>query len=584
MEFIKREDILSEAKFSDNRWGHMASGVLMNLLRIDKMNELYDRFYPARGIELIDKVLDHLNIRVDIDEEELRNIPKTGPFVLVSNHPFGLLDGLIMISAVGKVRPDLRVMANFLLQRFEPIRHFFFPVNPFSANNGSMGGIKASLKHLQEGNALGMFPAGEVSTFQGKDKERTVADKDWDPTVIKMIRKAQVPVVPVYFHGKNSMSFHLLGKIHPILRTLQLPNEFFRKQNKKIKMRIGAPISVKDQAEFADTEQLCRYLRARVYVLGSALSPKRFFRPNLRALKKPEPIVPAVDTLLLEREIEQIRERYLVTEHVNFEIFTAPHQAIPNILTEIGRLREVTFREVGEGSNRSIDLDEYDRYYEHLFIWDRVERRIVGAYRLGKGAEIAAQRGIEGFYTSTLFDMDAALLPILSQAVELGRSFVVKDYQQKPMPLFLLWKGILMFLLKQPDYRYLVGPVSISNDYSKVAQSYLIEFIKKNFFDHELAKLVRPKKEFEPNFKRTDADILIKDFGSDINKLDKLIADIEPKRFRVPVLLRQYIRQNARLLAFNIDPKFNNSLDGLILLDMQDVPEATLENLKRESK
>ena len=248
---------------------------------------------------------------------------------------------------------------------------------------------------------------------------------------------------------------------------------------------------------------------------------------------------------------------------------------------EIGRERELTFRQVDEGTNRSIDLDEFDLYYQQLFIWDNAGQSLVGAYRVGKGNEIMQQYGIKGFYIQSLFRVHDDAGNILSQSLELGRSFVVPAYQKQPLSLFLLWKGILYFLIKNPEYRYLIGPVSISNHYSKASKSLIIKFMMENFFHKELATLFKPRNAYKPKMKY-DLDVLVENTKSNLNKLDSMISDIEFDNYKIPVLLKKYLKLNAKIIAFNIDPLFNNALDGLIILDVLDIPLHTIQNLSKE--
>jgi hypothetical protein len=266
----------------------------------------------------------------------------------------------------------------------------------------------------------------------------------------------------------------------------------------------------------------------------------------------------------------------------NYSVICAPTVAIPNLFNEIGRLREVTFREVGEGTNKSTDIDEYDFYYHHLFIWDNVENKIVGAYRIGKGKEILALYGIKGFYINSLFRLKKQFEPIMSESIELGRSFITKDYQKKVMPLFLLWKGIMIFLLKHSEYRYLIGPVSISNDLSGFSKSLIVDFVKTYFFDEEMAKCIIPRKDFVVKTDNIiDRKIFIDSSEKDINKIERIILDIEPG-YRLPVLLKKYMEINAKIIGFNIDPKFNNCLDGLMILDLYETPLDVIKGLSRE--
>ncbi|MCB0737424.1 MAG: lysophospholipid acyltransferase family protein, partial [Bacteroidetes bacterium] len=396
-------------------------------------------------------------------------------------------------------------------------------------------------------------------------------------------RKAGVPIVPMHFAGANSAMFHLAGKVHPMLRTVQLPNELFTKRNKNIVIKIGKPIAVKD-IEDDDVEQLGRFLRAKTYAIGTDVNVKKFFRPNLQPAKKPEPIADAVEVNLLNDELLRLPSDSLVLEQGDFQVYVGSSKQLPHCLNEIGRLREVTFREVGEGSNLSIDVDEFDLYYLHMFIWDKKQHRIAGAYRIGQGDKIFPELGKKGFYTESLFKFKKQFYPILGKTVELGRSFITKEYQTKPMPLFILWRGILHFLIQNPQYRYIIGPVTISNEYSGLSKWLIIEFIKRHFYDKKLASWVTPRTAFEVQRKDRDEKLLDAINFDDIQKLDNLISDIEPRGFRVPVLLKKYLKQNARIIAFNIDPKFNNALDGLMILDMQDLPQGTIDKLKMEMK
>jgi putative hemolysin len=556
---------------------------LMQLFQLKKVNEIYDNALPNAGIDFLNAVLTQMKIKCHVTDTERQNIPKTGAFISVSNHPFGLLDGIFLIKVMAEVRPDYKVVANFLLKKIAPLEDYFISVNPFEVSKqdtANFAGLKAALKHVAAGHPLGLFPAGEVSTYQPDTK--TISDRVWTLPAIKLLQKAHVPVLPVYFQGTNSILFHLLGIIHPVLRTASIPAEFVKKQNQTIHLRIGKPILPEELTEFETTEKLGRYLRAKVYALGSALEVKKFFIPSLRALKKPQKIIDPIPVATIEEEIGRLPQEHKVHSKGNFEVYIAKAIQIPNILNELGRLREITFREVGEGSNRKVDLDEFDLYYDHLFVWDKQAGKIIGAYRLGKGDQIIEKYDKNGFYIHSLFHLSDELKPILRQAVELGRSFVVKEYQQRPLPLFLLWQGILHFLVHRKQYKYLIGPVSISNKYSPLSKQILITFIQKHYYDHKLAALVKPRNQYKVKVKNIDPEILLEKSESDINKIDKFISEIEPEHFRVPVLLKKYIMQNARIIGFNIDPKFNDALDGLMILNLEDAPKSTIDNLSKE--
>ena len=581
MELVKPKDILQTNPFLAYLGGESLAKFIMYVLRFNKLNKIYGQIGDKQGIEFVDALIGLLKINCEFDPNDLRKVPKTGPFIVVANHPFGGLDGILLIKILSQVRPDIKVMANFLLKRIEPISDFFLAVNPFEDQKGTrsgLGGLKSAMEHLQKGGGLCIFPAGEVSSYDASNK---ITDRQWQYPALKFIKRAGVPVVPVYFNGKNSRLFHLIGKIHPQLRTAKLPSEFLNKKRKPVKIRIGSVISVKEQEGFTEIYQFGRFLRAKTFSLNSRVEVKRFFNYSLFRQPKPEPVAPQTSQEKILDEIKSLEKENLLFKMKNFAVYCAPSHGIPFILNEIGRLREVTFREVGEGTNSSIDLDEFDLYYHQLFIWDLEALCIVGAYRIGKGADILHEFGLGGFYVQSLFRMKDSFIPIVQQSLELGRSFVVKEYQRQPMPLFLLWKGILYFLLKNPDYRYLIGPVSISNNYSKISKEMIIKFIMSHHFDWNMARLILPRNAFK--FKSQDPNInVIMENMSDINKLDQIIGDVDEMNTGLPVLLKKYIKLNARIISFNVDPKFNNCLDGLILLDVYDVPKNVVESLSKE--
>lgn len=556
--------------------------LLTRVARIDEVNDLYAKVCESQGISCIEELFKQLDLEIELDEKLLENIPKSGPFIVVANHPFGALDGLTMLYAITKVRPDFKVMANFLLQNVEPIKDYFISVNPFETKKeiySNVTGLKAVMQHIEQGHPLGLFPAGEVSTFQGD--LRTIADKKWAKSATKIIRNASVPVLPVYFDGTNSRIFHLLGLIHANLRTLALPSEMLKKKGKVIRMKIGKPIPVKDMEMFTNLEQFGRYLRAKTYALGSSFEVKRDYFRVFRIQKKADDIIDAIAPTIIEQEIASIQD-FKTLSYDNFDCFVVGSDYIPGILKEIGRLREVTFRAVGEGTNKSIDLDEYDLYYNHLILWDREAKKIAGAYRVGNGHEIIQRYGRRGFYISSLFRMDKRMDNMLSQSLELGRSFIVQEYQRHRLSLFLLWKGILYYLISNSQFRYIIGPVSISNNYQEVSKELIIEFIRRHHFDHQMAELVEPRNAFRPTVRNVDTDALVQSSQADIKKMDKIISEIEPSSYTMPVLLKKYLQQNAKIIAFNCDPKFNNALDGLMYLDLLNLPPDTVETLQRE--
>ena len=582
VKLVETDEFVKAARLNKRIGGNSAAKVLMTLLRINKLNKLYEEISHHRGMDFIDALIAKLQLEFEVSEDELAQIPKNGAFITVSNHPFGGIDGMLLVKILSKVRPDIRVMSNFVLNKIEPVSEYMLPVNPFERRKGaasSLGGVKMALEQVQQGGVLGMFPAGEVSSYN--EDNYGISDREWQYPAMKMIKKAAVPVIPVYFQGSNSKLFHILGLIHPTLRTVRLPAEVFNKKHKKIRIRIGNPVSVKEQDTFSDISKYGRYLRAKTYALGSVLEVKKFFRPRLNLNSRVEEVAEAVAPGLIIDEIEKIREEYSLFSSDHFEVFCTPSIEIPQIMNELGRLREITFREVGEGTNHSMDIDEYDLYYNQLFVWDNQNKQIVGAYRVGKGVEILNRYGVKGFYLQSLFRLNRRFQPTLKQSLELGRSFIVKEYQKRPMPLFLLWKGILYFLLKHNEYRYLIGPVSISNNYSQFSRGLIMQYIREHHFDKKLSRYVRPRTRYNvPGF-NIDEEILMAN-TDDLNKFDRFIKEVEPNNYTMPILLKRYLKLNGRIIGFNLDPKFNDALDGLLVLDLYDVPMETIASLSKE--
>lgn len=568
------------AKASHMRPGDPRITLLAEVSGLNRLERFYNEIEQREGQDFIAALFDHLELRLEVDEEDLAQVPREGGVAIVANHPYGAIDGLAMMHVLQRVRPDLRVMANFMLQQLEPLRDRFIGVNPFEQlrSRSSFQGMRQAMEHLAQGGALGVFPAGEVSSYR-KDLD-AVADPRWKAPVIKLIRSAEVPVLPLWFDGANSLVFQMLGMIHPNLRTLQLPHEMLRMRGRSVRLRIGKPMAPKDLAALPSVEQLARYLRAKTYALGSGAHVKREqFRPLLFP-QRPKPIVEPVPLEVLEQDLSALADRKLSSQ-VEFDLYLAPSDRIPNLLREIGRLREETFRAVGEGTNKRIDLDEFDHYYDHLFLWDREKRRVVGAYRIGDGRVIMERYGKRGFYTNTLFRMGRPMHRILGNSFELGRSFVTTDYQKHRLPLFMLWRGLLLHITSHPDHKYLIGPVSISGHYSRFSRGLIMEFVRKHHYDDALARHVRPRNRFHVGLEKADGDALLDASGEDIKKLDQLIADIEVNGSAVPVLLKRYLMLNARIIGFNSDPRFNDALDGLMLLDLTKLPEKTVEDLRK---
>ena len=566
--------------------GTFLGWIILKILKISTINKIYNRNKHLSNLEFLDALLKEFKIRFEIPDEDLKRLPKEGAYITVSNHPLGGVDGILLLKLMIEQRSDFKIIANFLLHKIEPLIPYIMPVNPFENRKdvkSSVTGFKNALLHLKEGHPLGIFPAGEVSTYRDG---KLLVDKPWEAAAMKLAKKAKVPIVPIYFHAKNSPLFYRLSKISDTLRTAKLPSELLTQKNRVIKVRIGRPISVKDQEQHETLEEFSDFIRKKTYMLSNAFENPKILKnisSSIKINKAPKKIITPVNPLIMRSEVDYLRAKNLrLLQSKNYEVYLAPAATIPNILREIGRLREITFREIGEGTNKAIDLDHFDTYYHHMFLWDTEAECLAGAYRMGLGTEIYEAFGIDGFYLQDLFRFEPELHDMMSKSIELGRAFIIKQYQQKPMPLFLLWKGIVHTTLRLPNHKYLIGGVSISNRFSNFSKSLMIEFMKSHYYDPYLAQYVHPKKEFKVKLKDADKDFVFDATEADLNKFDKIIDEIEPGALRLPVLLKKYIKQNARLIAFNVDPLFNNAVDGLMYIRISDLPDSTVRPVLEE--
>lgn len=559
--------------------GNILAGVVMNFVGIHKVNEVYDHIREYQGIEFADKLIEHLDVTCDYIPQELDYLPKEGPFIVVSNHPFGAIDGIMMLSILGKRRPDIKILTNFILSYIPNLAGHFFPVNPFTDRPGmksSLKGLKMAKEHLAAGGVLGLFPSGEVSS--NGNKEKVVKDIEWQSSIIKLIKGAEVPVVPIYFDGGNSRLFHLMGKVNPYLRTARLPRELMRKRGSTISLRIGKSMQPTEFEEYVDIPTLGRYLWNRSYALEANVMVQDVQKS---AVVVQEALAPHVDTEKLCAEIGALYQSRLF-EVGNYECYIADAQQIPNMMQEIARSREETFRAVGEGTNKSSDTDAYDTYYKHLILWDKTQKVFVGAYRLGMGSEIIDRYGVKGFYSNTLFGYKEGFKSHLRKTMELGRSFVVPAYQKDPLALMLLIKGLMYVTIKNPNVRYLIGPVSISAWYPYFYRSLMVHYLKEKQSIPEFGEFISPKYPFKPDFCRVDVDDLLVGKMDSLERFDRFMFRLSNGFYRLPTLLKKYIKLNARILAFNVDPDFNNCVDGLIMLDVMDVPKQEIDALSKE--
>lgn len=510
------------------------------------------------------------NVSLDLEPYDQRVLAKFPAAVFVCNRLLPGLDEWILLSLLAPHADTVRVLHPYPTPPPKALEDVAIRPQRGKLQEGflRLNFSKKVAKYVQKDVAVGLaldFSENLLGNF-GKNLLRT--------EILKQLRKAGQPIVPI----------HLIAD--------HLPGGLFRKafsgitydvfeQPVRVSVRVGTPILPEEMALFERNRPWGQFLQAKIFSLGSTFD----IQPEHFTGGKPadqHPVADPVDPSLIEADIASLKPECLITSRGPFDVYVAPFIELPNVMFEIARLRELTFRVAGEGTGQPRDLDEYDLYYLQLIIWDREARKIAGGYRLGQGDRIFKRFGVNGFYTSSLFKMKEGFYTILGQAVELGRSYVVPDYQKHRLPLFLLWKGILHFLLANPQYRYLYGPVSISKEFSDVSKSVIVEFVKQFCFDQDLARLVRPRKPFRIKTKSVNTRLLAEMLHGEFDALESFVEAIEPAHFKVPVLFRQYLKQNARFIAFNVDPNFSDCLDGLMILDLRNLPASTIEALQQE--
>ncbi len=550
----------------------------LGLREIDRIYRSACSLNPSRTFA--DRVLASAGVAYTYSENDLAGVPKTGPVVVVANHPFGGIEGVVLLSLLKRVRPDVRVMANYLLRVIPEMREDFIFVDPF----GSSGSAKANLKPIKECMAwlkqaglLVVFPAGEVSSYDRRANR--VRDKAWSASIAAIIRKTEATAVPLFFAGRNSTAFNAAGVLHARFRTLLLVRELINKRGRRLLVRIGSPLPWKHlEAVAMDDAVLVNYLRFRSYILDERATrrQRRLFLAHPPPSLPPEPIIPPEPTEWQIKEIAALPPEQKLVESGDLTVYIARSAQIPSILHEIGRLREITFRAVGEGTGDEIDLDDFDYYYNHAFIWNRARQEVIGSYRLGLADEIVREHGVQGLYTHTLFKFDERLMDRIQPAIELGRSFIRPEYQKSYIALFLLWKGISTFIGQNPRYRILFGPVSITNEYREASRGMILACMRRTCMAQDLGALVAPRIPPKPPRRAEWCMPQYEAFLSDLDLMATFVAEIEPDHKDIPVLLRQYLKLGGKLLAFNVDPEFSSVVDGLILVDLSQASPKTL--------
>lgn len=553
-------------------WVRVFRRPLESIFRFPALNRLYNKANATKesGISFSRRVLDAMNVSWRIGRSagaDGNPLPAEGPVVVVANHPFGGIEGVIMLAMLEQWRPDVKVLVNFMLSIIPDLRKDFFFVNPFggaAAKRENMASMKAGLKWLSDGHVLVVFPAGEVSSRDSRTG--LVRDIAWSDTITRMVRKTGATVVPIFFDGDNGRFFNMMGRIHPRLRTLLLPHELVNKNGREFRVEIGEAITPREMKPYESDVALTAFLRLRTYILAERPLPAttgKCAQKSLPAVHQ-APVVAPVPREALAADIAALPDSALICEGDGLKVYCAAAGQIPNCLREIGRLREITYREVGEGTNTEIDLDDYDKYYLHLFLWNEEKHEIAGAYRLGLANEIVTAKGVEGLYTHTCFNYERSFIDAIAPSIELGRSFVVKEYQRAFSSLLLLWKGICIYVGNHSAYECLFGPVSISNAYLAASKEIIMRSMMLSCKAESLQGLAKP---YHAPAEHPMREWMLPEYDfifADQDAASKLVQEIEPGGQGFPVLVRQYSKMGGKVVCFNVDPAFNFCIDGLV--------------------
>lgn len=517
----------------------------------------------------------YLNLNYEV--EGLENIPKEGACVIVCNHPHGMSDGLMFGDIAMKVRSDVRIVVNEFLHHVRGMRPYQITVDVYggeAAKRANMQGMREMLRWLKDGHCLLVFPSGSAATWSWKDKR--VIDDPWQTNISAIIRKTGATVVPMHFSGHNGLFFQTVSVLAKGIRSNFLAREILRDGKTLHHAKLGKPIVPSTIATNETDEELTDFLRLNSMMLRYP-APEKAKHPPAASQ---EPIEGSVAPEVLEAEIAALPAECLsaCNEHAHLKVYIAEAAQIPNMMRELGIQRERTFRAVGEGTGKSIDLDEYDSHYVHLVMWNTEQRKLAGAYRIGRTDTILdSEKGFKGVYNSAFFDFKPELQQMLRRGIEMGRAFITPEFQRHPASLDTLWMGIGHFLCQHPEYRYMYGTVSVSSEYKPSTRALILSYLKHHCMNEELEKQV--KAYYPPTSLNlySEDERLVEKGVKDLRLLGNMVAALEDDGKPIPVLLRQYLRLGGEMLSFGIDEDFGGTLDGLVLIDLCKTPARILK-------
>jgi len=540
-------------------------------LPIRRLDHIYSGALNRPEGNVFDGILREMDVEYSVRESDLKHVPLEGPAIVFANHPFGMLDGILMASLMLRLRPDVKLLANQLLGCMEKLSQNCILVDNMMGEGHELAnrrGIREALDWVREGHMLIVFPAGEVASWSRH--HRRVLDPQWNRNMARIARMTGAKSIPAFISGTNSVGFHLAGMINPRLRTFFLPHELINKRGRRMEIRIGAPVegatlkAIKDDDKAID---LLRWNSSLLSLRDRISSPRvRFFPAKWQPRHS---VAPAEEPSVLLRELQSLPADALLETAGKMRVYALSSRQAPRVVREIGRLREITFRASGEGTGKARDLDRFDAYYTHLVLWNDARQEIAGAYRICNVQNVLHRYGMRGLYTATLFRFQPKFFAKVGPALELGRSFIALDYQRQYAPLLVLWKGIGSYIVRHPETPILFGAVSISADYSMASREVLTSYLSAHTVSAELLKLLKPKNPPRASSEGMEEPEMFSRVFS-LDDISDWVSMFESDGKGVPVLVRHYMKLGGKFLGFNVDAKFSNVLDGLLLVDLRE--------------
>lgn len=584
------EKLVDIESFLAQPWQKVIYRLLGNLLEkflgVKKLNRFYQlcEEHATSPGEFAERAFEIMGVHYVLPEKQIAALrAEKGPMIVVCNHPLGGIEALFLVLFLSKIRSDFRIIANYFLGYVPEVKENLILVDPFGQDGSrqfNVAPIRAAFSYLERGGLLGIFPSGEVASLNllsGK-----IQEPPWNPLVGRLALQSRATVVPLYFYGTNSLVFHLAGLINPRLRTSLLIREFTNPKFKKIHYLVGKPQRYEKLQSLETPERVTSYLRSKTYLLGERYR-KRQRRLRFRLVRKifpqlpssTKPIAPALPSTMLYEVLCALPPKQKLLENKEIQVYYFRGQQAMPLLEEIGRLRELTFRAVGEGTGKPRDLDAYDLYYDHLILWHKSQARIIGAYRIGRIDQILHEKGPKGLYLFSLFRLSSRIFKEVSPALELGRAFVVEEHQKNYGSLYHLWQGIGQYILTHPQYRYLIGAVSVSDEFTDFSKSLLIAFLQEYFSEPALSAQVQPRAPYRVTSRYQDYYSTLS--VTSLQDVQDLIEEVEGGYLKLPILIKHYLKMGAKILAFNIDKEFSNVLDVLMLTDLLQAPASSME-------